>query len=141
MNSQSEIKIPDTLNLLVFSVGGVSFGIDADQVATISAYKSEGTANLVWFHKELDYGDKAVSYYSPTVVTIRSEAALPYQVVIDSMEDIIEYNQNEIHCFPKMLEQFALRKGIWGILLKNEKMVLLLDFMLLLREKTLNEQS
>lgn len=135
MNSPVEIQPLPPLNLLLFSVGGVVFGIDTDQVAGISAYESEDDADLVWFHEELGYGDKGVSYQSPTVVTIRCKAAVPYRVIIDSMEDIAEFSQADICGFPPLIEPFALRKGIWGVLLRGERMVILLDFMILLRER------
>ena len=122
-----------SLNLLLFSVGGVSFGVDADQVAGISEYRGDDGEDLLWFHEELDYGGSVVSYHSPTVITIRSEAEVPYRVIIDSMEDITEFRQDEITVFPALLEPFVLRSGMWGILPRPGKMVLLLDFQLLLK--------
>lgn len=125
----------DYLNLLLFSVAGVSFGIDADQVSGVAAYNGETGKDLFWFHEELGYGGLPVTYYSPTVVSIRYEGEVPYRVIIDSMEDIAEFGHDEIKPFPALLEPLVLCRGIWGVLPANGRMILLLDFERLLREK------
>jgi len=124
-----------SLNLLLFSVCGVHFGVDAGQVSGIALYDGEQADDLFWFHEELGYGAAAATYISPTVVTIRTGCVSSYRVIIDSMEDIIEFSQNDIRLFPSLLEPFALRKGLWGILPRNEIMVLLVDFQRLLKKR------
>lgn len=123
------------LDLLLFSVGGVHFGVDAGQVAGIEAYDCSQADGLLWFHKELDYGDGAVTYFSPTVITIRTDDGTPYQVIIDRMEEIAEYDQNDIRLLPELIEPLAIRNGLWGVMIRNGRMVLLIDFLLLLRER------
>lgn len=131
MNEMGEIS----LNLFLFSVGGVHFAIDAEQVAEVNAYDGEQSEDLFWFHEEMGYGDKKVRYHSPTVVTIRTGEVLPYRVIIDSMEDIVEFSWNNISLFPALLEPFVLRKGIWGVLPRKGTMILLLDVKRLSRER------
>lgn len=116
------------INLLLFSVGGVFFGIDADQVAEIAAYTGEKGEDLFWFHEEMGYGNEKFSYHSPTVITIRVNGISLYQVIIDAMEDVAEFNSNDIRIFPALLEPFSLLKGMWGILPWHGNMVLLVDF-------------
>lgn len=124
-----------SLNLLLFSVGGVHFGVDAEQVAGIAVYSGEQADDLHWFHEELAYGDAAPVYCSPTVITIRTGNAPSYRVIIDSMEDIAEVGQNDIGLFPALLEPFVRRSGMWGILSRDGIMVLLVDFQLLLKQR------
>jgi len=125
----------NSLNLLLFSVGGVSYGIDAEQVSEIADYEEEQTEGLFWFHEEIGYGDKTVSYSSPVIITIKSEAASTYRVIIDSMEDITAFAHDELTLFPALLEPFVLPRGFWGVLPRSGSMVLLLDFKRLLRER------
>ena len=120
------------LNLLLFSVGGVCFGIEADQVEEMAAYRAEEENNLFRLHEVLNYG-YSITYSSPTILTIRMGGFRNFRVIIDSMENIAEFSQNDIRPFPALLEPFALRKGMWGILLLDGKMVLLLDFQRLAR--------
>lgn len=133
-------KVDIRLSLLLFSVGGVHFGVDAGQVSGIAAYDGEQAEDLFWFHEEMEYAEKEVSYHSPTVITIRDEAGLPYRVIIDLMEDIKEFSQNDIAPFPALLEPLALKRGFWGIILRNGIIIILLDFIRLLRERALKNQ-
>lgn len=126
------------LNLFLFSVGGIHFAIDAEQAVAMTPYAGEEAGDLFWFHEEIGFGDESITYDSPTIVTIRTRDAHPYRVVIDSMEDIAEFRQNDIRLFPELLEPFTLRNGMWGILPRNGHLVLLVDILRLLKGKTSN---
>ena len=121
------------LNLLLFTVGGVCFGIEANQVEEMAAYRAEEENDLFRLHELLNYGYDSITYSSPTILTIRTGGFRNFRIIIDSMEDIAEFSQNDIQPFPALLEPFTLRKGMWGILLLDGKMVLLLDFQRLAR--------
>jgi hypothetical protein len=126
------------LNLLLFSVGGVHFAMDAEQASGLTPYDGEEADDLFWFHDELDFGDASITYHSPTIVTIRTRDARPYRVIIDSMEHIGEFSQDDIVPFPPLLEPFSLRRGMWGILSRHGTIVVLLDFQRLLKERRSN---
>lgn len=123
------------LNLFLFAVGGVHFAVDAEQATGMVPYAGEEADDLFWAHEELGFGTTPVSYQTPTIVTIRTSGTRSYRVVIDSMEDIEEVNRNDIRLFPELLEPAALRNGMWGIVVKGDRMILLVDFKRLLREK------
>ncbi len=125
----------DPLNLLFFSVYGVHFAVDAEQVSGMSVYNGEAADDLFWFHDVFDYGSAGAGYISPTIIKIRTASDSSYRVIIDSMEDIAEVSQSDIRLFPSLLESFTLRNGMWGILPRNGIMVLLVDFQLLLKQK------
>ena len=130
--------ISEALHLLLFSVGGICFGVDTGQVAEIADFEGEICEDVFWFHEEMSYAGKMVTYQSPVIVTIKTGTASSYRVIIDSMEDIAEFSQSDICLFPPMIEQFVLRKGLWGLLPRQERLVLLLDFQRLLRNNHLN---
>ena len=123
------------LNLLLFSVSGVHFAVDADQVAEIADYDGEPTDDLFWFHEELAYGAQTAGYISPTVITVRTDDTPLYRVIIDAMEDIAEFNLDDFQLFPPLLEPFVKRSGLWGILPRNGVLVLLVNFQHLLQQK------
>lgn len=131
MSNQSQSYI----NLLLFSVGGVYFAIDAEQACGMTPYTSEEMDDLFWFHEELGFGARAVTYVTPTVVTIRLPEDRSYRVIIDSLEDIEEFSRHDIRLFPELLEPVALQRGMWGIVVKDDRMILLVDFERLLRER------
>jgi hypothetical protein len=123
------------LNLFLFSVGGVRFGCDAEQIEGMSAYGGEEADDLFWFHKEFGYGSREIDYHSPSVVTIRTEDYGVYQIIIDMMEDIIEVTADDICPFPPLMEPFALHRGMWGTVVRGGRMIILLDFQRFLRCK------
>jgi hypothetical protein len=133
--------ISDPLNLLFFSVYGVHFAVDAEQVSGMAVYKGEVADDLFWFHEVFEYSSTGAGYVSPTVIKIRTGIEPSYSVIIDSMEDIAEVRQSCIRPFPALLASFTLRSGMWGILPRNGVMVLLVDFQLLLKQKRLDCNS
>ena len=135
MSDAGDTHGPCSLNLLLFSVGGVHFGVDADQVEGTFSCQGEDPDGLHWFHKELDYGDDTVVYGAPTILGIRTGDSHSYRVVIDMMEDVTGIVADDIHPFPPFVEPFALRKGIWGIVMRDDRMVLLVDFYRILKEE------
>lgn len=129
------IPLEANLNLLLFSVQGVHFGIDAEQALQTAPYGGEEAGDLFWFHEELGFGTPSTVYLAPTVITVGARGGRQYRVIIDSMEDIAECSLNDIRPLPANLEPFTLQKGIWGILPRNGRMTLLLDFMSLFGRK------
>ena len=131
MNYEGDIS----LDILLFKVSGVHFGVDAGQVSGIADYEGEKSDDLFWFNEELEYSDATEVYFLPSVVTIRTECAQSYRVIVDGIEDVAEFSLNDIKLFPDLIHSFALRKGLWGILPRNGVLVMLVDFMLLLKQK------
>ena len=127
--------VETSLNLLLFSVGGVRFACDADQAAVINTYHGESADDLFWFHEEIGFGLAPVRYHSPTVVTVRIGGPRTCRVIIDSLEEIAEFSPDDIRLFPSLLEPLALQKGMWGILHHKGQMVLLVDFQLLMKKR------
>ncbi|MBW4054480.1 MAG: hypothetical protein HIU83_03565 [Proteobacteria bacterium] len=131
MSDSAEIR----LNVLLFSVGGVHFGMDAELAVEISEYRGEEADDLFWFHKELGYGGDTLAYNEPVIIAIRTADSSSYRVIIDKMEDVAEISVLDIRPFPPLLEPVVLRKGMWGIVGRGEQMVLLVDFQRLLQYK------
>lgn len=123
------------LTLVLFSVGGVHFAVDVEQAAGMTPYSGEQAEDLFWFHEELGFGNKPLTYHAPVIVTIRTGDAQPYRVIIDSMEEIAEFSRTDIRPFPELLEPIALHNGMWAILPLRGQMVLLVDFQRLLRHR------
>ena len=124
------------LRLLLFTVGGVRFGIDVDQIEGMTAYRGETGDDLCWFHDLLAYGGPPVRYLTPTVIAVRTETEPACRVIIDAMEAIIEVSQDEMACFPPLIEPFALRRGMWGLWWRSGTMTVLLDLLRLLPERS-----
>jgi hypothetical protein len=127
-----------SLDLLLFSVCGVHFGVEAGQINGVSSYIGERSEDIFWFHEEFEYGAGVKKYFSPTVISIKTADSKPYRLIIDSMEDIAGFSQSDIRLFPPLLEPLAMQKGFWGIIIRNGVMVLLIDFQIFLNRKLKN---
>lgn len=123
------------LELLLFTVGGVSFGVVAEQVEGILSWQGEGADGIAWFHRELGYAGDTIAYRAPSVLKVRTEDAQDYLVVIDMLQDVTRVVVGDIHPFPSLVEPFALHKGMWGVVVRDGRMILLVDFQRLRREQ------
>lgn len=119
------------LNLLLFSLGGVRFALDAEQVAGIAAYQEDEGEELFWLHQELGYKEKTVAYRSPAVITLATPGS-PTRLVVDSLEDFAEFALHELKLLPPLLEPLTLKRGIWAVLPGHGRLILLLDGLKLL---------
>ena len=118
---------PSSLHLFLFSVGGACIGVDADQVSSIEAYDSDDNS-LTWFHEIMNYGVRTVDYIRPAVITLKTASCLPRRLIVDSIEEITEIALEEIYPFPELLEPYLLTYGLWGILIRRNRMIFIMDF-------------
>ena len=128
MNDQEAIAGELQLNLLLFTVGGVSFAVDAGQVGGMSGYLPEESGSLRWFHEVLGFNGREVIYRAPTVLSVKGVESGSCRVVIDAMEDIAEYGLHDIAPLPALLEPYAIRHGMWAVLKRDTGLTMLVDF-------------
>lgn len=116
------------LNLLLFTVGGVCFAVDAEQVECMTGYLPEESGDLFRFHELAGFGGREVTYRTPTVLSLKSSEPGGCRVLVDAMEDIAEYGVDDIAPLPVLLEPFAFRHGLWGVLKRDNGLAMLVDF-------------
>lgn len=116
------------LHLLLFSLEDTWFGVDLEQIDTMSAYDGEPADDMHWVHDMLGFGRRQVAYKLPTVLTIKSLRGQPFRVIIDTMKTIGEYRWQDMIPCPALLEPYLIMHGIWGILPQSDTPVLLVDF-------------
>ena len=122
------------LNLLFFSAGGVDFCVDTEQIESISDFNGEESEDLIRLHEELRCPAAALSS-TPLILKIKTgECALP-GILVDRMTDIVETDCRNIHPLPSLIEIFALKKGVWGVLPHEGRIVLIIDFLILAGRK------
>ena len=119
------------LNLLLFSVQGVRFGIEAEQALETALYRGEEAEDLFWLHELLQYRSPVPPYLAPAVVTVGARQGARRRVIIDSMEEIAEYAISDMRPLPAACEKLCLRNGIWGVLPRQGELTLLLDLLAL----------
>lgn len=129
------------LNVLLFSLNGVFFGVDVEQIESMSAYNGQEAGDCYWFHRILGIDRGEMPCGTPPVLTIRTGDSERRCVLIDALEDILSIRTEEIHPMPKIIAPFIMAKGLWGVLLRNGKpSILLVDFLYLVRERSRNSK-
>jgi len=123
------------LKFIFFEVGRAYFGIDAEQILGMSAFSGSTSEHLLWFHQLIDFGAATISYRQPIVMALKNtggpQSLGTAGVIIDAMEEIAEVSLQEIQPFPRLLAPLLLNQGMWAVLPRRNKMVILLDFNLL----------
>jgi chemotaxis signal transduction protein len=137
MNPSQDMGEANGLNLLLFSAGGVRFGVDAAQIAGTAAVTGDDAEKPAWLHELLEFGDRQVVYREPVILEVGTDGAGRWRVVVDAMEDIITVAVHEILPLPPPVELHVLGKGLWGVLPRGGMMILLMDFRLLQNRKTI----
>ena len=146
------------LDLLLVPSGGAWFGFDLEQLSAIdqspgdAGSGEEGEQAPLPFHLLLGHGIKGVEvaetegrgelqvaepceinpgYRLPRIVTVREEQGRgrgSYRLLIEAPEDIKAVDWREIRPLPPLLEPFARRLGVWGVLpMADGRLVLLID--------------
>lgn len=138
MSDSGNLSSPVRLNLLLFSVAGVCFGMETEQVEGTTAYSGETADDLFWFHNELGWAEDTANYRAPAIVSVKTADSASYRVIIGALEDIAEIEAGDIRLFPSLVEPFALKKGMWGVAVMEGRMILLIDFQRILRNKSSN---
>lgn len=115
------------IKVLLFRFGGVHFGVDADQVASTSVYRADdGADEPLWFHREAGY-QTGPATTAPVVAILRGGDGSSSRMVIGDIEDIVVAEVEHVRPMPSLVEPYALRKGMWGVLLREGRVYILVD--------------
>ena len=127
---------PKQITLLLFSLEGVRFGVEAGQVLATAAYDGELGEDLFWLHERIGFGAPAV-YRVPTVITVGVRGGAQRRVIIDGIEEIADFAIEELRPLPAAVEPFCLRRGMWGVIPRQSGVILLLDFLIPFGDRTI----
>src|SRR5208337_4185912 len=104
----------DELTLLVFTVGGVRMAVDTSQVygmahpddVEILGMETRG------FHQIISFRGP-VCYKAPWVLQVKDEK-MPYCVMIDQPEEIVQVNLDALQPLPCLIGTGGGSEAIWG---------------------------
>jgi hypothetical protein len=135
MRSRGNARDGSFVNLLFFSACGVRFAVDADQVAGTAAFEEESEEGPPRLFTVMGCGDQSVDKRGATMLTIKSNNLEPFRLVVDVLEDMAGISVGDIRSLPPLIEPFALQRGMWGVIVRDGKLVLLMDFQRLMKNK------
>ncbi len=134
MKERNNIEKSDIeeIQLLIFNVMGIWFGIDSEQVLSIyELEQAKEQADVVWFHEIISFKKNNVEYSSPKVVLFEDKGRL-IEIVIDQLENIMPIKVDDIRLMPQLFEALEGSMPVWAVALRDEKIVLLVDLYKLL---------
>jgi hypothetical protein len=128
MSGRAEGACAAHLDLVLFQVGGVRYGTDADLLASIEVLQERVEDDLRWCHEVLGFPASRSTYMNPVVLTLRG---LNTRIVVDGLEDIIRIPLSMLSPFPPLTESMARARGLWAVAKGDGHLILLVDFHLL----------
>lgn len=127
------------IGLLLFTLGGVRFGVDAEQVLATAPYHGERGEEIPFLHERIGFGAASPRYLVPTVIAFGARQGGRRRVVIDGIEEIAWFHLDDLRPFPAVIEPLALRRGMWGVAPRPRGVILLLDLLILFGPEGLPE--
>lgn len=136
----------DNVGILVFSVGGVSFGVESSQIAAIDPGRTGGGFKIIKLNALLGLADGSDND-AGVVLEFRQECSTNRLLLVDKIEDIFEIPLSDIQLLPEVIAERVLQRGIWGVIQQGNNILLLIDINRLLKnmdssssEKTVSMQ-
>lgn len=136
-------QCPDEMQILAFTVMGVRMGIDTSQIEEMLEVDQaiEQGLSACPIHEEFPFGPAQAAYYAPKVITLKDRRR-PLALVIDQPDEITAVPVDSIQPLPMLI---AARPGasraIWGAVVRNEDVILLVDFLKLSAHKAEAQKS
>jgi len=117
------------LEILVFTLGGTTFGVDTEQVGgVITEAKAEALGmELVPFSDKVPVGGMSGCFQAPKAMLLKDITS--YAVVIESPDDILSVRLNSIRPLPRLLAECNSCQAVWGFAVREEGIILLIDFL------------
>ncbi|MBF0211583.1 MAG: hypothetical protein HQK64_12570 [Desulfamplus sp.] len=128
------------LNLILFSVGRLFFGAIASQIKRVDSYPISDNSSSKFAIDTSNIGsarrvcdaisglDSKTSQDCRTNLIVNLTNNQECSLSVSSIEDVICVNQSDIFPFPPIIEPFAIKQGLWAVLLRDDRLYLLVDF-------------
>lgn len=121
----------EDLDLILFQVGDVRLGAQADQVLSALPVEATGAKNVLWLHDLVGMPDGPVHRH-PVALELRNGSV---RIGVDHLESLVRKPLSELRPLPSLIEAKALERGFWAALPEDTGMVLLVDLYRLLQSR------
>jgi chemotaxis signal transduction protein len=131
MKTAADIGTPpaEELQLLTFTVMGVRMGVDTAQVGGILNVEEADAMGLFYspLHELTPFRPGPAGYDCPRVLLIKGETP-PCGVLVGAPDDMPSFCLDSLRSLPPLVEASCASSAIWGVAIRNEEVILLLDF-------------
>ena len=121
------------IQILIFNLMGIRLGLDTEQIHEMLKPDQvrKKKLNVFPFHENIHFLGIRTIYKSPMVLLLK-EKKITAGIIIDQPEGIIPITIDSIQPLPYLIEATNWSSAIWGVTLRNEKVIFLIDFYKLL---------
>lgn len=115
------------LDLMIFTVGGVSIGVDARQVGMMITPEQaeEREIEVIPLHQAIPFRGNPVRYRSPKALLRKGRPSRA--LLIESPDDIVQAGDGVVHPLPAVLAACNTVRAIWGIAVYGDRVSVLID--------------
>lgn len=114
-------------HLLVFKVGGIALGGDMDQIREIcDPADLDDDVDSFWFSDKVPFPENSRNDASPKALVFKVDK--PTATLVDQIDEILVIPVHSIQPLPPLIEKRIKPKIVWGGILLNQEIVLLVDF-------------
>jgi len=125
-NESGDIGVEE-IQVLIFSVMGIRFGVDTEQVSSVVAPDQidDEEISIDRFDEEFIFSGRQVVYQNPRILCIQDGRRL----MVDEIEEIRLLSLDKIRPLPEFLEKCRESNAIWGAGLIEDEIILLLNLL------------
>ncbi len=119
----------EEIHILVFNIMGVNLGMDMEQISEMCEpdQVKERDFEIFWFHEKLLFRKYPGEYKSPVVLLVKDEDKTS-GLIIEQPDDInVPVPIDSICPLPPLIEAVIRSGPIWGVTMKQGKIILLVD--------------
>lgn len=121
-------SVPDELELLTFTVSGITMGVDTDQVAEMMKPAQADTLEVKtqMLHDALSFINRPAEYGDPIVLVLK-DATAQRGIIVDGADAIASVPFHALRPLPALLEKCAAPGAVWGFAVKDSEVIVLID--------------
>ncbi len=135
MKTESSIaeQVPKEIRILTFRIADVCFGMDMDQIAGMRSLNQINPREyrLCRFEEKLPFRRQEMRTHSgdSPMILILNDAEGISGLCVDQPEDInVSISIDTVRPMPALIEACSRSSPIWGVALREGRMILLTDF-------------
>ncbi len=134
----NELDSLEEIQVLIFTLAGATLGLETSQIDEIltAGQAEERQLDFISIHELIHCTPKPLSYNSSKVILIKGSAT-PLGLVIEEPEAILSLAIDQIQPLPVLIASTNSSEALWGAVVIQEEIVLLVDLGKLLEEARL----
>lgn len=134
----SEIRTDETtIKLLLFEIMGVDFGVKTEEIFEIHDPNTLLNTDIKTckFYDMIPFRTETVIYHSPRILLVKTEEGVR-GVEVEAPNDMITIKRLAIRPIPRLIAEQNVSKAIWGVVINQGKMILIVSLDRLIPEES-----